>query len=608
MTCFIYGEATSDMRSIILLAESDQRMTADADAEIGQAAALLQLMTPLIKPTEPAGALTLPLSWPAVVQLSASYGQAWRPGPVLAEWIAAQIEARTEQSGELVVKPPPGLVPRPYQVAAAKMIAQVGSALIFDDPGCGKTWVAVLGLVERAALGHPVLPVLVVCPNAVQDSWVEHFRKLAPRWRTVAWRGSPAKRRQLLGTADVYVASYGTARKDAEDTNLRHNPLMALQACYIVADEVHRIAASGTSQSQAVRRIAKKATSFIGLSGTPIRKDTDDIWPTLYCLDEGAYSSSERWKGRYCLTVPGDYSSRVIGLDPQRDPEFRLTLLGQYRRVSKADVLTELPPKVYSVRTVEIPAEHRKAYDRFEQTMLSDLPADVDGEGGGELSVMDALSQISHLISLASSACDPEITFTTELDKETGEWVEKRHVHLHPRDPSWKVDELLEILVERPGQQVIAAAPSKRLIELAGRRAAEKGFRVGYVVGGQTAKARTAQIDAFQAGQLDLICVTTQAGGVGITLTAASTVVFLQRPWSLVDALQMEDRAHRIGSEIHECVEIVDIVASNTIETRIRSALKDKAGQLSDLVKDPRIVRELLGGNQVGRITRKKAA
>lgn len=608
MTAYIFGELTADGKSIVLIAESDQRMTADADAEIGQAAALLQLMTPLIKPTEPAGALTLPCSWPAVVQLSASYGQAWRPGPVLAQWIADQIEARTGQDGELTVTPPPGFTPRPYQVAAAKMIGLVGSALLFDDPGTGKTASTILGLVERAALGHPVLPVLVVCPNAVQDSWVEHFRKLAPRWRTTAWRGAPAKRRQLLGTADVYVSSYGTARRDAEDTNVRHNPLMALQARYVVADEVHKIAESGTSQSQAVRRIAKKASSFIGLSGTPIRKDTDDIWPTLYCLDEAAYSSSERWKGRYCLTVPGDYSSRVIGLDPERDPEFRLTLLGQYRRVSKADVLTELPPKVYSVRTVDIPAEHRKAYDTFEREMIAELPADEGGEGGGELAVMDTLSQISHLISLASSACDVEITTETVEDKETGEWIEKRHVHLHPRDPSWKVDELLEILVERPGQQVIAAAPSKRLIELAGRRATEKGFKVGYVVGGQSARARTAQIDAFQAGELDLICVTTQAGGVGITLTAASTVVFLQRPWSLVDALQMEDRAHRIGSERHECVEIVDIVAANTIETRIRSALKDKAGQLSDLVKDPRIVRELLGGNQVGRTTRKKAA
>jgi SNF2 family DNA or RNA helicase len=102
--------------------------------------------------------------------------------------------------------------------------------------------------------------------------------------------------------------------------------------------------------------------------------------------------------------------------------------------------------------------------------------------------------------------------------------------------------------------------------------------------------------------------VTTGAGGVGLTLTAASTCVFLQRPWSLVEALQAEDRCHRIGSEIHDCVEIVDIVAANTIDTRVRAVLRDKSGQLADLVQDKRIVAELLGGASVRDLRRKKAS
>src|SRR5206468_5023829 len=165
-----------------------------------------------------------------------------------------------------------------------------------------------------------------------------------------------------------------------------------------------------------------------------------------------------------------------------------------------------------------------------------------------------------------------------------------------------KVDALLEVLEERPGKPVVAFAPSAQLIRLAGQAAAAAGLRVGYVVGGQSMKDRTATVDAFQAGDLDLICATTGAGGVGITLTAASTVVFLQRPWSLVESLQAEDRCHRIGSEIHDSIEIVDIVAANTIDTRVRSVLREKAGQLADLVQDPRIVAELLGGATVTRL------
>ncbi len=111
-----------------------------------------------------------------------------------------------------------------------------------------------------------------------------------------------------------------------------------------------------------------------------------------------------------------------------------------------------------------------------------------------------------------------------------------------------------------------------------------------------TAAKRTAYRKAFQAGELDLIAVTTQAGGVGITLTASDCAVFLQRPWSLVDAIQAEDRLHRIGAEGHESIEIIDIVTEGTVDMRVREKLREKGQALSDLLQDPRIVNELLGG------------
>ena len=108
---------------------------------------------------------------------------------------------------------------------------------------------------------------------------------------------------------------------------------------------------------------------------------------------------------------------------------------------------------------------------------------------------------------------------------------------------------------------------------------------------------RIQAIDDFQAGKLDLLCATTEAGGTGITLTAAGTVVFLQRPWRFDTAIQAEDRAHRIGSEIHsQGVEIIDVVARNTVDSRVRERLKIKGASLSELVRDPRVVEGLFGG------------
>lgn len=593
MTVTIVGELTADRERIILIAAGE-------DAEVAQAAQKLQTLTPLLKPTTPAGAMQCPASWPAAIQLARTFGASWVAGPALTAWLADQVRARTAPPTELAVTPPPGLTPRSYQVAGACMIGAVGSALLFDEQGTGKTVSTILGLVERHAAGHPVLPVLVICPPAVADSWIEHVRRWAPSWRALAWRGTPARRRKLIGLADVYVASYGTARMDASDTDPRHNPLIALGARFVVADEVHKLKGQATEQSRAVRRLAARASAFVGLSGTPITHHPGDLWPALYAMCPAAHPSRERWIGRYCDTVQGDYASTVLGLNPHAEPEFRQTLLGQYRRVSKADVLTELPPKVYSVRQVELPTEYRKAYDALEADMLAELP------DGGELSVMGVLAQMTRLAQLASAAADVETTTEIVTDPHTGMPVERQHQHVTLRAPSWKVDELLEVMAERPGTQVAAYAPSRQLMMLAGQAATAAGYRVGYVVGGQSAKERTAHVDAFQRGELDLICVTTGAGGVGITLTAASTAVFLQRPWSLVEALQAEDRQHRIGSEIHDSVEIVDVVAVNTIESRVRSVLVERAGQLSDLVQDPRVVAELLGGAGVRDLRRRK--
>jgi hypothetical protein len=867
MPATIVGELTADRGSVILIAVGD-------DWEVANASRALQVLTPLCKPTNPAGALTVPASWPAVVQLAAVFGPFWRPGPALSAWLVDQVRRRTAVGSDLCTAPPAGMVPRAYQVAGACMIGATGRALLFDDPGCisgdalmavnrngkgftlplrdlvarfngtathsgpkwdlskmtcvqrevdgvirlgrivnawssgvkttytvatetgrtiratdehpfltergwvrldalvpgdlvrvrgqqkttgrlikqryrelaglrshpyargadrraspyrvayhrlvaearlnslavddfvqrvrgysviglrfldpavtavhhidrdpannaaenlqvlthaehhrlhcdegktshvlfktalervssvtlygeeetfdievadephnfladgfvvhntGKTITTILGLVERWAHTEqhaPVTPIVVVAPSSVVDPWVDEFRKWAPQWRVRAWRGSPQRRRNLAGTADVYVTSYGTARRDAADTNARTSPLIGLRPASVVADEVHMIKHQNSAQSRAVRRLASGASNFVGLSGTPITHSPADLWPALVALEPGAWPSGERWVQRYCTSLPGDYRSTPLGLDPQTESEFRTTLLGRHRRVSKADVLAELPPKVYSIRTVELPTAYRAAYDGMALDMLAQMP---DGE---ELSVMGVLAQLGRLAQLASAAADIETTTEIVLDAETGLPIERVHQKVTLKAPSWKVDALLEVLEERPSQPVVAFAPSRQLIMLAAAAATSAGLRVGYIVGGQTPKERTAQREAFQAGRLDLLCVTTGAGGVGLTLTAARTAVFLQRPWSLVEAMQAEDRLHRIGAELHESIEIIDIVARKTIDTHVRKILRERAGQLSDLVQDPRIVAQLLGGSGDGeqRTTKRKVA
>jgi SNF2 family DNA or RNA helicase len=560
------------------------------------AAKQLQQLTPLIKKSDPPGALMMPATWPAVVQLGAVFGAWWRPGPALAAWIADQVAVRTAPVGDTLTVPvPEGLVPRSYQVAGALQIARTGQALIFDEPRTGKTMTTILGLGEFEMRRGPIVPILIIAPASVVDPWVAAVSAWAPYWRTVAWRGTAAKRRRLAGTADVYVTSYDTARADAKDTNPGNSPLVALDPRALVLDECHYVKNQTAARTKAVTRLARNIRAFVALSGTPITHHPGDLWPTLNCLARGAWPSRERWVGRYCATdLDADYGEGILGLNGATEPEFRLTILGQHRRVARADVLDQLPPKVYSVRTVELPAAYRKAYDDLERDMLAQLP------DGRELSVMDVLTQLTCLSRMACAAADVEVT-SELVDDGYGGQVEKQHIHIELRAPSWKVDALLEILAERPGEAVVAFAVSAQLARLAGQAAAAAGLRVGYVIGGQSMKERTATIAKFQGGDLDLICATTSAGGTGITLSAAGTVVFLQRPWSIVDSMQAEDRAEGDPTQTRG-TEVIDIVAAKTVDTRVRAVLRERAGQLADLVQDPRIVAELLGGASVSQL------
>jgi SNF2 family DNA or RNA helicase len=601
----IHAELTAGREQIVLVAGG-------SELEVATAAKQLKTLTPLFARSDPPGALTVPLTWPAVVQLQAAFADTWRPGPRLCAWITEQVAARTQAeactadgTAHLSYTAPAGLTPYPWQSAGAAIIAGTGRALITDEPGTGKTITTILGLVEFLCEGPDrtgtlIGPVIVICPASVVDPWVEAWSTWAPHVTAVAWRGAPKSRHALAGTADIYVTSYETARMDAGVTRTTR-ALYDMSPTAVVVDECHLIKNPHTERSKAVRRLAKIAQgndgAVVALSGTPITHHPGDLWPALSALEADAWPSRERWVQRYCQSVPGDYREEILGLHPATEPEFRLTLLGQHRRVAKADVLTELPPKVYSVRTVELPATWRKAYDAMESQMLAELP---DGQ---ELSVMSVLAQLTRLSQLAAAAADVKVT--TETDAQG---LEREHVEVKLKAPSWKVDALLEILEERPGEPVVVFAPSRQLIMLAGEAAAKAGLRVGYVVGGQSMTERTATVEAFQSGALDLICVTTGAGGVGLTLTAARTCVFLQRPWSLVEAMQAEDRCHRIGSEHHDSVEVIDIVALKTIDTRVRAVLRTRAGQLSDLVQDPRIVADLLGGTGAPSTTTERKA
>ncbi len=435
------------------------------------------------------------------------------------------------------------------------------------------TCTTIAGLAEIQARGGEIFPMLIVTPSwDVCDVFVREIAAWMPHWRTVLWGGVTGGVRDMgtaLDRAGILITTYATARVDAPDAK---GLLAALRPVTVVGDEIHAIksaklvtAKGNTTMSAAFRRIARHAANAVGLSGTPITRDTGDIYPMLEVLDAQSYSDRKRFVHRYCDTSPGEqYGETIEGLKQLAEPEFRTCLLGQMRRVAKADVLKSLPPKIYSVRRVELPERWRKAYDQMEADMLADLPDD-----GGDLPAFATITQMMFLARIASAAGDA--TVTEEPDETTGEL--KKHYHYDMKAPSWKADALMQILAERPGQPVACFAPYKPLVMIAGKQAEAAGLRVGYVTGtgdGITRATRQRAIADFQAGKLDLIAITTGAGSSGITLTAAGTLVFLQRPWPLGDSIQSEDRCLAAGTPVltpDGWVPIEDLQAGNLVVT-----------------------------------------
>jgi SNF2 family DNA or RNA helicase len=126
------------------------------------------------------------------------------------------------------------------------------------------------------------------------------------------------------------------------------------------------------------------------------------------------------------------------------------------------------------------------------------------------------------------------------------------------------------------------------------------GIQHGLITGAQSEDERQQAVDDFQSGKIKWILFTAQAGGVGITLTAARRLVMLQRPWSLVDHKQAMDRVHRIGSEIHDSIVIMDYVTEGTIEERVIQVLDSKADNFEQIVRDKAQLIKMLKEDKAG--------
>lgn len=467
--------------------------------------------------------------------------------------------------------------------------------------GLGKTATAIRTLVSCAQRDGPeaVLPALVVCPSSLRLNWAREIEKWWPGLVVTVVGGSATERRkQLAKPSHIYVINYESVRLHSRlspygsirlrhchqcDLSTRDDPKMTPARCErcprelnektwktLIVDEAHRIKDPKAKQTRAVWSLAAEDSWIFALTGTPIANSIADLWSILHLIEPRAWPARTKYLDRYALMSFGVFGSLdVLGVRPDRTEEFRLLTEPRVRRLTKKEVLTQLPDKLYQTIQLEMTGVQLKTYNQ----MLKETLADLDG---GRLVARSALSKVTRLLQFASAS--------GYLDDENV---------LQLAEPSNKGDAVVELAGDI-GKPLVVFSVSKKLVNVTANMLRRAKFRVGLVTGDVTMLDRQMVVDEFQRGELDVILLTVGAGGEGITLTCSDTVVFMQRSWSNVQNLQAEDRVHRIGAEVHEKITIIDLVTANSADERVREVMQNKAEALDEVTRDRERIRLLV--------------
>jgi superfamily II DNA or RNA helicase len=418
---------------------------------------------------------------------------------------------------------------RPYQADGFRWLGRlarwgVGGCLA-DDMGLGKTLQVLALLLHRAPEG----PSLVVAPTSVLSVWADEIARWAPTLSVRVFSG-PRRAWALegLGPFDVVLTSYAILPIDAD-------ALVAVRFVVAVLDEAQSIKNPDTARARAA--FALQADQRVATTGTPIENRLADLWSLYQFLNPGLLGSEAEFEEQFARPIERERSR------PVRDRLRRVVAPFLLRR-TKAEVLTELPPRTETALSIELDGREVATYEAVRAEILDRLEAEATGPGR-------RFALLAGITRLRRAASHPRMV-------------------LDDADPSsTKLQVLAEILddVVPSGHKALVFSQFVDHLQLAREALLTAGYRCRYLDGSTPAAARKREIDAFQAGDADVFLISLKAGGVGLNLTAADYVIHLDPWWNPAAEDQASDRSHRLGQT--RPVTVYRLVARDTVEDRI---------------------------------------
>jgi superfamily II DNA or RNA helicase len=455
------------------------------------------------------------------------------------ERLLALAERLSRFSGIDKVEPPSGLQTqlRPYQRDGLDWLQFLRSyelgGVLADDMGLGKTVQALAHILVEKREGRLDRPCLVICPTSVVPNWLAEAARLAPELRVLSLHGADRTQRfGAIGEADLVVTTYALLSRDADH-------LLPVAWHIAVLDESQAIKNASAKTTGLVCRL--DARHRLCLTGTPVENHLGELWSQFAFLMPGLLGDARRF-GRVFRTP----------IEKKQDGERRAVLSGRVKpfllRRTKVLVAAELPPKTEILQALELSGQQRDLYETVRLAMHEKVRSEVAKKGlaRSHIIVLDAL------LKLRQVCCDPRLVKLAPAKRVTA---------------SAKLDHLMEMLPQlvEDGRRILLFSQFTSMLDLIKPALAESGIEFVELRGNTTDRA--GPVTRFQRGEVPLFLVSLKAGGTGLNLTAADTVIHYDPWWNPAVEDQATDRAHRIGQD--KPVFVYKFVAQGTVEERM---------------------------------------
>jgi SWI/SNF-related matrix-associated actin-dependent regulator 1 of chromatin subfamily A len=469
----------------------------------------------------------------------------WRPiAAAEAQAKAETLAASKATDAQIAIPANPGLEYLGYQKAGVRYALGRDGTLIADEMGLGKT-IQAIGMINA---NTSIKSVVIVCPASIKLNWARELRKWLTRPMSIQLVGAGAG----WGKADITIINFENLAKYEAQISTRTFELA-------VIDESHRIKNAKAQCTKVATQI--KATHRVAMTGTPILNRPIELWTTLLWLEPTRWNKkSSYFQTRYCGAFMGQWGWVNDGASHLDELQEVLRTSVMIRRLKK-DVLTELPPKIRQVIELEGDANAKKAA-KAELAKWRELQAAIDeaaarkeaaAAAGDDEAFEDAVAELSEAQGVAFEAMSV-VRHETALAKVP-----------------MVVDFALEVLEE--ADKIVIFAHHQDVVDqiMTGLNA----YNPVKLVGGQSETVKQAAIDVFQNDPKCRVFVgSTLAAGIGITLTAASHVIFAELDWTPARVSQAEDRCHRIGQL--SSVLVQHLVLEGSLDAYMAGMIVDK--------------------------------